>query len=184
MNNFCKIKIGDCERKLPLIKCKTISYYSFNMLGDTILNKESAKLLTPLLADADVIVTVESKAIGLVQELASNLRHTRYVIVRKTLKGYMMNPVSVSGNTIISGSSNYYIDGSDIEFLKGKRIVVVDDVISTCGTIDAIYRLLEKADLTIDKIACVLCEGKKTIEFKGIPVVSCGFIPLMENDDD
>ena len=63
-------------------------------------------------------------------------------------------------------------------------IAIIDDVVSTCGTIDAIYRLLKKANLEICKIACVLCEGKVTKDFKGIPVISCGFIPLMENNND
>ena len=96
----------------------------------------------------------------------------------------MKNEVSVSGNTIISGDANYYIDGADVEYLKNKRIAVVDDVVSTCGTIDAIYRLLAKCDLRISKIACVLCEGKVTTEFKGIEAASCGFIPLLENNND
>ncbi len=184
MEKYYKVKIGKCERDLPLIKSGSLSYYSFNMMGDTELNAEAAKLLAPLLGDIDIIVTIESKAIGLVQELSALLNHTRYVIVRKALKSYMSNPISVPGKTIISGGSNYFIDGSDIKHLEGKKIAIVDDVVSTCGTIDAIYRLLEKANLTINKIACVLCEGKRTTEFKKIPVVSCGFIPLMENSND
>ena len=184
MEQFYNVKIGNCERELPLVNAGKISYYSFNMMGDMELNVESAKLLALFLEDIDIIVTVESKAIALVQELASILKHPRYVIVRKSAKSYMVNPISVPGNTIISGGVDYYLDGNDIEHLKGKRIAIVDDVVSTCGTIDAIYRLLNKAGLTINKIACILCEGKVTAEFKGIPVISCGFIPLMENNND
>ena len=184
MEQFYKVKIGNCERELPLVNAGKASYYSFNMMGDMELNVESAKLLASFLEDTDIIVTVESKAIALVQELASILKHPRYVIVRKSAKSYMVNPISVPGNTIISGGADYYLDGTDIEHLKGKRIAIVDDVISTCGTIDAICRLLKKAGLTINKIACILCEGKVTTEFNSIPVISCGFIPLMENNND
>ena len=184
MEQFYKVKIGKCERMLPLINSGKISYYSFNMMGDAELNIESAKVLATSLKDIDVIVTVESKAIALAQEVASILKHPKYVIVRKSAKSYMVNPISASGNTIISGGANYYLDGNDVEYLKNKRIAVVDDVVSTCGTIDAIYRLLAKAKLTINKIACVLCEGKVTTEFKGFPVISCGFIPLMESNND
>ena len=184
MEQFYRVKIGNCERHLPLINAGTISYHSFNMLGDTELNIESAKVLASFLRDVDIIVTVESKAIALVQELASILKHPKYVIVRKSAKNYMVNPITVSGNTIISGGANYYLDGMDIEHLKGKRIAIVDDVVSTCGTIDAVCRLLKKAGLTINKIACILCEGKVTTEFNGIPVISCDFIPLMENNND
>lgn len=184
MEMFYKIKVGNCERQLPLIKGDKISYYSFNMLGDTELNRESAKVVAKLISDSDVIVTVESKAIALVQEISALLKQPRYVVIRKTRKSYMKNEMSVSGSTIISGDANYFIDGVDVEYLKGKRIAVIDDVISTCGTIEAINRLLEKCGLQISKIACVLCEGKITTEFKGIEVSSCGFIPLLENNDD
>ena len=184
MEKFYKIKIGQCERQLPLIKGDKFSYYSFNMLGDTELNIEAAKEVSRLVVDSDVVVTVESKAIALVQEVSALLKHPRYVVIRKSKKSYMKNEVSVSGNTIISGDANYYIDGTDVEYLKNKRIAVVDDVVSTCGTIDAIYRLLAKCDLRISKIACVLCEGKVTTEFKGIEAASCGFIPLLENNND
>ena len=184
MEMFYKIKIGNCERTLPLIQGDKFSYYSFNMLGDTELNRECAKEVAKLISDSDVIVTVESKAIALVQEVSGFLKQCRYVVIRKSKKSYMRNEISVTGNTIISGNTNYFIDGADIEYLKDKRIVVVDDVVSTCGTIDAIYRLLNKCNLKIFKIACVLCEGKITKEFKGIEVASCGFIPLLENNND
>lgn len=184
MDNFYKIKVGKCERNLPLVHGEKVSYYSFNMLGDTELNIEFAKELAKLLGDTEAIVTVESKAIALAQELASILKIDKYVIVRKSLKSYMHNPFSISSNTIISGSSTYYLDGDDANFLKNKKIVVVDDVISTCGTIDAIYKLLKKANLIVSKFACVLCEGKKTIEFNSIPVISCGYLPLVENKND
>ena len=184
MEMFYKLKIGNCERKLPLIKGDKISYYSFNMLGDAELNRECAKEIAKFINDSDVIVTVESKAIALVQEISTLLGHPRYVVIRKSKKSYMENEVSVFGNTIISGDTNYIINGTDIEYLKGKRIAVVDDVVSTCGTIDAIYRLLDKCELQIFKIACILCEGKITKEFKGIKVDSCGFIPLLENSND
>ena len=181
MNNYFKIKIGNCERLLPLVKGDKFSYYSFNMLGDTELNKEAAKEIATAVRDTEVIVTIESKAIALVQEASSILNHPKYVVIRKSKKSYMKNEVSVSGNTIISGDSKYYIDGQDIDYLNGKRIAVVDDVVSTCGTIDAIHRLLSKCHIEIYKIACVLCEGTITTNFKGIKVMSCGFIPLLEN---
>lgn len=185
MNNELKITIGNCERYLKLIKGDSLSYYSFNMLGDAALNEESAKeLVKKIDKNIDVIVTVESKAIALAQELSCLLGLQRYVVVRKAMKSYMKNAVSVSGNTIISGKAEYFVDGEDVHYLNGKRILVVDDVISTGGTIDAVYRLLNKCGLTIAEFACVLCEGKVTRQFNDIPVVSCGFIPLLESRDD
>ena len=182
MEKHITIQIGNCKRKLPLVKGDAVSYYSFNMIGDTELNKQAAIELSKFVSDCDVIVTVESKAIALVQEISSLLSMSRYVVIRKSKKSYMTDAISVSGKTIISGGSDYYIDSTDVVYLKGKKIAVVDDVISTCGTIDSIYRLLQKCNLTINKIACVLCEGKVTKTFKDIDVLSCGFIPLLEND--
>ena len=184
MSAFYYIKIGNCERQLKLIKTEDFSYYSFNMLGDVELNKESAKVLANCLTEIDVIVTVESKAIALAQEISSLLNHSRYVVIRKSKKSYMENEVSVFGKTIISGNVGYYLDGSDINYLRGKRVAVVDDVISSGGTIDAIYRLLDKVSLNISLFSCVLCEGKQIKEFQGIPVISHGFIPFLEKDDD
>ena len=83
MNNYFKIKIGNCERLLPLVKGDKFSYYSFNMLGDTELNKEAAKEIAAAVRDTEVIVTIESKAIALVQEASSILNHPKYVVIRK-----------------------------------------------------------------------------------------------------
>lgn len=184
MNDYYDIKIGNCSRRLKLVKSDTISYYSFNMMGDAELNKEAAIELAKLIKNIDVIVTVESKAIGLAEEVSQLLGFKRYIIVRKTKKSYMDNIVSVSGDTIISGSANYYLDGCDVDYLKDKRILVLDDVISTGGTIDAIYRLLSKCNLNIVSFACVCFEGKKTTEIHQIPVLSCAFFPLPESDND
>lgn len=185
MENELEIKIGNCTRILPLISGNIVSYYSFNMLGDVELNREAAKLLSSkIMSGVDSIVSIESKAIALTQCVCDELKHSRYVIIRKTRKNYMKDILCVTGNTIISGENNYYIDGEDIKFLKGKKVVVLDDVISTCGTIDAIDRLLNIAGVEIVQFACVLCEGTNTISFKGKPVVSCGFIPLLETKND
>ena len=180
MEEYYKIQIGKCVRELPLVHGDKVSYYSFNMLGDAELNFEAAKELSKQLTDIDVIVTVESKAIALAQEVSKFINKPRYVVIRKSKKSYMKDEVSISGQTIISGQADYYIDGIDVEFLKNKRIAFLDDVVSTCGTIDAIYNLFKKCRLKISLFICVLCEGKITSSFQNIPVKSIGFIPLME----
>ena len=181
MNNFYQIKIGKVSRKLKLIKGDGFAYYSFNMLGDSELNKESAiELCKKLSNDIDAIVTVESKAIALAQEVSSLLGHKRYVVIRKSKKSYMSNELSISGDTIISGKSDYFIDGDDVEYLKGKNVLVLDDVISTCGTIRSVKSLLDKCGIEIKQFACVFCEGKITDSFCNIPVISYGFFPLPE----
>ena len=181
--NSLTIQIGNMKRVLPLIKGEGVSYYFFNMLGDVELNKESAKALAKkVIKDSDVIVTIETKAIALVEELSKLLNQPRYVVVRKNKKAYMSNEVTVQGKTIISGEVDYYIDGHDIEYLKGKRVIVIDDVISTCGTIDAVYRILEKSNIKILQFGCVLTEGERRKEYRDIPLISLDHIPLIKNN--
>lgn len=184
MNAYYNIKIGNCSRRLKLVKTDKVLYYSFNMMGDAELNKESAAELVKFIKNVNAIVTVESKAIGLAEEVSQLLGLKKYVIIRKSKKSYMNNVVSVNGNTIISGNNEYFLDGCDADYLKDKQILVLDDVISTGGTINAVYRLLKGCNLDIVSFACVCCEGKITSEFHGIPVISCAFFPLPEVDND
>jgi len=182
MKNYYDVKIGRLTRRLKLVDNGGIRYFSFNMLGDEELNFEVAKALSKLIDKSiEAIVTVESKSIALAQEMAHLLDFKRYVVIRKTKKSYMFNEMCFSGNTIISGKCDYFIDGEDIEFLKGKKILFLDDVISTCGTLRSISALLEKCSLNIHQIACAFCEGRVTSSFKGIPVISCGLFPLPED---
>jgi len=182
MKNDFEIEIGNCKRQLKKVDTGSLSYYSFNLLGDMELNKEIAKELAKQIdVDFDYVVTIESKAIALTQELCSLLNVPRYVVIRKNKKNYMKNEISVSGNSIISGDTKYYLDGADKELIKNKNVIVIDDVISTCGTIDAVKRMMDSIKTNIKLFGCGVLEEKIIIEYKKIKVVSCGFIPLEIN---
>lgn len=169
---------------LPLVKAENISYYSFNMLGMSKWNQEVAKSLYDMNAmilngeKPEVIITVESKAIGLTEELSKLYNCDKYIVIRKTRKSYMKNPISINNSTIISGNSSYWIDGDDLNYLKNKKFIICDDVISTGGTITAILDLLKSFESKPLLLCCALTEGFEWTEFNGIKVVSCAHLPL------
>lgn len=174
---------------LPLVHTKRFSYYSFNLLGMTSWNRLLGEHLHEIIKKntkdnlIDAIITVESKAIGLAQVVSELLGIEHCIVVRKTCKSYMKNPNSVQSQSVISGEGNYWIDKNEVINLKGKNILILDDVISTGGTIKAIYSLLEKTHLRPTLIACVLTEGIKWTSYEGIDVISCGHIPIIERNE-
>jgi len=109
--------------------------------------------------DFDTIVTVEAKAIPLAYKVAEIMRTKDFVIVRKNVKAYMQDPIVDVGQSITTaGEQKYVIDGSDRKKIEGKRIAIVDDVVSTGGTIKALKRVIEKLGGDIVCIAAVLRE--------------------------
>jgi len=173
------------EFQLDLVRTSSVSYYSFNMLGNSRLNhlvaEELWKRITAQGLHFDTILTVESKAIALTENLSQLLKIDRYIVVRKSQKSYMQNPVSFFGKTIISGTCNYVIDKPDIDWLCKKNVLILDDVVSTGGTIQTLLKILNCAKPQSTVIACALTEGNPHISFGDIPLISCGHIPLFNS---
>lgn len=139
---------------------------SFVMLGDVELNKGCASLLVErmrekdLLREFDYIVTLEAKGITLAHEIAALLGHPRYVVIRKTHKRYMEKPIMVPSSSITSGGDQTIVmDGLDIQRIRGKKVLLVEDVIATGGSIDAACHLIESAGAEVSVIAAVLLKG-------------------------
>jgi len=176
--------------ELPIVKTKHFSYYSFNMMGmakwNRVIGDEMYQLVQkhPNGKKIDSIITVESKAIGLTQVLAERFNVDKYIILRKSKKSYMANPIEFKSQTIISGECSYWIDSADLDYLKDKNILVVDDVISTGGTIKAILNALNHHHLVPNLIACALTENTPWTTFDGIDVISCGHIPLLPGEQN
>ncbi|MDR0424997.1 MAG: adenine phosphoribosyltransferase [Clostridiales Family XIII bacterium] len=189
MNEY-EVRLGEgFSVRLPLVKVDDeLSIYSFNMMGKADWNRTAAESLAGIIqplcdgsADGmfDVVLTAESKAIGLTDQLARRLGIDRYVVLRKSVKAYMKNPIGVDTQSITTGGTQrLYLDESDFELLQGKRALVVDDVVSTGGTLDAIFRMAEKAGFKITLIACVLTEGIKRSEYGQVRMISLDHIPL------
>jgi len=168
--------------RLPLVQGSDgFSIYALDLMGQTELNSEIATRLKERLAayDFDMIVTAEAKAIGLAQSLAEQLAMPEYVVLRKSLKLYMLDPVEVEVQSLTTKQHQHFYLGADkAALLKGKRVCILDDVLSTGGTMRAILHLAAQTGCTVVVIAVVLTEEKTWDKFSDVPVVSLGHIPL------
>ena len=155
-----KMTIAGLERELPLCPVSDeLDIAAFIIFGDVELTVASAKALIEKCPPFDYIVTPEAKSIPLAYEM-SRQSGKKYFVIRKKPKVYMQNPVTVHVRSITTQSDQtLIIDGNDGEELRGKRVLVVDDVISTGESLAAVEKLLENFDVNIVAKAAVLAEG-------------------------
>lgn len=155
------LKIGEVTRKLPIIALSdSLSIASFVILGDTEIVEASATKLKDKLPEIDVLITAEAKGIPLVYELAKQLNIPRYIVARKSIKPYMNNPLTKTVNSITTQKEQTLcLDGDDAAFIKGKRVALIDDVISTGESLHALEALVEKTGANIIAKAAILAEG-------------------------
>lgn len=158
---YYTLEVAGLTRKLPIISLsEELSIASFVLLGDQEMVTEAAKALHEKLPEVDVLVTAEAKGIPLVNELARLRNMSRYVVARKSVKVYMKDPLSVEVDSITTASSQkLYLDEEDLLRVKGKRVGIVDDVISTGESLRALEQLVEKAGGNIVGKAAILAEG-------------------------
>jgi adenine phosphoribosyltransferase len=159
----------DLERELPLVTLSDTDHQiaSFVMLGDVELNSKCAKLLVDLMKQRglldqfDMLVALEAKGIALAHECAHLLGFPYYVVVRKSVKKYMLEPITVPVESITSfGEQTLVLNGIDAERIKGKRVCITEDVIATGGSVRAACKLIEKAGGEVTVIASVLLKGE------------------------
>ena len=158
---FYRMKVAGLERDLPLCPISDELYIgAFILFGDVELTERCAEELAKLAPEHDVLLTAESKGIPLVHAMARHLGENRYVLARKSVKLYMRNVVSCETKSITTGATQtLYIDGDDAEYMKGKRVLIVDDVISTGGSLASIEKLVNQAGgIVVGKMA-ILAEG-------------------------
>ena len=155
-----KINIAGCDRELPICPINEhLDIAGFVMFGDIEITEASAKALMEKCPEHDVIVTAESKGIPLAQEMA-RIGCRKYVVTRKGIKAYMTSPISVTVKSITTDHvQTLYLSQEDCAHLKGKRVLIVDDVISTGESLAAIEELLKQVDCEVVGKACVLAEG-------------------------
>lgn len=157
---FYNIDIGGIKRDLPLCEItETLYIGALNMFGDIELTIASAKKLIEMASDFDFIVTAEAKSIPLAYEM-SRQSGKKYFIARKQPKLYMVDPLQVIVKSITTENVQHlYLDRADADEMRGKRVLIVDDVISTGESLRALEKLVNAAGgITVDKIA-VLAEG-------------------------
>lgn len=174
---FYRIKLCGLKRDLPLFEVAPgIKIAIFNILGDTEIVKKTARALAKKLAKkADVLVTPEVKSIPLAYELSKILK-IPYVVTRKIKKPYMVNSLSRQVVSITTGEpQTLWLDGKDRKVIKGKKVILVDDVVSTGSTLKGLRRLMKKAGARVVTQAVVFTEGNKK---KGEKIISLGNLPI------
>ena len=149
------------ERTLPFIPInETMAFASFVILGDTELVSACAPKLAEMIGDVDAVLTAEAKGIALAYEVSKCLGLKEFIVARKSEKSYMKDVVSASVHSITTaGEQHLYLDGVDAAKIRGKRICIIDDVISTGQSLEAIEELVTKAGGNIVGKAAVLAEG-------------------------
>lgn len=156
-----KMTIAGLERSLPLCKVSDDLYIgAFVIFGDPELTTACAEELLKRAPEYDYMLTAEAKGIPLIHEMARLAGNRKYFLARKKAKLYMRDVFEVSVDSITTeGSQKLYLDGSDAELMKGKRILLVDDVISTEESMAALEKLVEKAGGAVCGRMAILAEG-------------------------
>ena len=156
-----KLKIAEIERDLPLCPLNDqLQIAAFVMFGDVELTEVCARELLKLAPEFDVMITAESKGIPLVYEMTRLSGRNRYVLARKSPKLYMRNVIRYEVKSITTAANQaLYLDGEDASYLKGKRVLIVDDVISTGASLVALENLVSEAGGEIVGRLAVLAEG-------------------------
>lgn len=160
MSETYTLKVAGLERELPICKVNdNLDIAAFVMFSDVEVTVACAKALLEKCPEFDVIVTAEAKGIPLAYEM-SRQSGIRYIPARKGVKLYMQNPVAVEDQSITtSAKQTLVIDEKDLEYMNGKRVLIVDDVISTGGSLHALESLVNKSTGTVVGRAAVLAEG-------------------------
>ena len=155
-----KMTIAGLERELPVCKVNDkLDIAGFVIFGDVEITVASAAELLKKCPDFDFIVAPEAKAIPLAHEMARQSGKP-YFICRKGAKLYMQNPVSVNVRSITTDKvQTLFLDGLEGEKMRGKKVLVLDDVISTGESLLAVEKLLEQFDVNVVGKAAILAEG-------------------------
>lgn len=158
--DYYKLNVCGLERNLPIIQISdNLKIASFVLLGDAEL-AEKAGLELSEKVDADIILTAEAKGISLAHEIARNIGEKSFVVARKSEKAYMNDPINVEVNSITTkNTQKLFLDFKDVEKIKGKKIALVDDVISTGESMNALESLVEKAGGKVVQKLAILAEG-------------------------
>jgi adenine phosphoribosyltransferase len=175
------VDIAGVHRELTLFEIKPgLKIAILNILGDTELVQACAKALAIKMKNTkcDVLITAEAKSIPLAYALAVEMKKP-YVILRKSYKPYMGQALQYETLSITTGQpQTLFLDEKDIDLMKGKNVVIVDDVISTGSTLQAMRQLCQKASSTVTAEAAIFTEGERA---KWSDVISLGHLPVFSD---
>lgn len=176
---FYRLNVAGLERELPLCPIgDNLNIGAFVLFGDVELTESCARELCKRAPEHDVMITAESKGIPLIHAMCRIAGENRYVLARKSVKLYMRDVVKCEVQSITtSARQTLYIDGADAEYMRGKRVLIVDDVISTGGSLHALEELVRQSGGIIAGKMAILAEGD-AIDRKDIIVL--GKLPLFD----
>ena len=172
------VDVAGVRRDLPIFEVAPgVRIAVLNILGDTELVHAAAGALADRLRSigGEVLVTAETKSIPLAHELSAHLE-VPYVVLRKLYRPYMGEALEVETNSITTGKPQMlYLDEKDRQLLRDKRVVLVDDVISTGSTLEAMRKIIAEAGGTIVAEAAIFTEGERV---KWQDVIAVGHLPV------
>lgn len=180
MSEFHEIDICGRKEKLPVLALPSgVKIAFFNLHGDQELTEYCGAKLNERLSDkgAEVLITAESKGLQLTHVVARLMGMRYYAVARKSVKLYMQDGISSTVRSITTGGEQtLYLSAHDAALLKGRRVGIIDDVISTGGSLKGLEALVEKAGGTVVFKAAVLAEGEAA---KRSDIVFLEKIPLL-----
>ena len=156
------ININGFEAQLPILPLPSgISIAFFNLHGDSELTEHCAKELAKQLTDCEVLITAESKGLQLTHCVARELGQRYYAVARKSKKLYMQDGIEVEiQSSITTGQvQKLYLSKHDVDLIKGKKVGIVDDVVSTGASLIGLEDIVKKAGGIVHKKAFVLAEA-------------------------
>jgi len=175
------VEIAGLKRELPLFEIKPgLKIAILNILGDTELVQACARALAKELESVqyDVLVTAEAKSIPLAHALAVETGKP-YIILRKAYKPYMGDALQAETLSITTGQpQTLYLDEKDREMMMGKRVIILDDVISTGSTLQGMRLLMQKAGAKVVSEAAIFTEGERA---KWGDIISLGHLPVFSD---
>ena len=159
---YYRMNIAGCDRALPLCPLnENLNIGAFVIFGDPELTTACAVELNKRIPEHDVMITAESKGIPLICEMARLQGNKRYVLARKSAKLYMKDVLKAEVRSITTDHvQTLYLDGEDVKYMRGKRVVIVDDVISTGESLHALESLANQVGCEIVGRMAILAEGE------------------------
>ncbi|HEX4835746.1 MAG TPA: phosphoribosyltransferase family protein [bacterium] len=182
---YHEITVAGLRRRLPIVPITdSLWIAAFVLLGDVELTNACARAIADRLRPLafDYVVSLEAKALPLVHMVATYLSHPDaghyfpYIVCRKSVKGYMKNPIIVEAKSITTAAvQSLVLDGVEADRIRGKKVAVVDDVVSTGGSLRAVEELMRRVDAQIVARATVLLEEGG---YRNPELISLGMLPI------
>ena len=181
MENFYPLSVAGLQRNLQVCRISDdLSIAAFVLFGDVELTVAAAEYLLKVAPQHDILITAEAKGIPLIHEMARQNGETSYVVARKVVKLYMKDVFSVELQSITTQKrQTLFIDATEAERMNGKRVLIIDDVISTGESVRAVEKLVKEAGgILVGKMA-VLAEGDAKYRDD---IIYLEHLPLLNSD--